>query len=123
MKKTNMNAEFWQALDQLAEQAEIVIDRPKDSAHPKYPQLIYPLDYGYLSHTASADGEGIDIWLGTDTAHRIEAVVCTVDLINRDSEIKILIGCTPEEKQTVLAWHNGSEYMKAILINREEKSK
>ena len=114
-----MNAEFWQALDQLAEQAEIVIDRPKDSTHPQYPQLIYPLDYGYLSHTTSADGEGIDIWLGTDAERKIDAVVCTLDLLKRDSEIKILIGCTREEKQIVLAWHNRSAYMKAILIDRE----
>ena len=86
-------------------------------------ELIYPLDYGYLSHTTSADGEGIDVWRGTDAARRIDAVVCTVDLINRDSEIKILIGCTQQEKQTVLAWHNRSAYMKAILIDREGQGK
>ena len=118
-----MNEGFWQALEQLAEHAEIVIDRPKGSTHPKYPLLIYPLDYGYLSHTTSEDGEGIDVWLGTNAARRIDAVVCTVDLINRDSEIKILMGCTKEEKQMVLAWHNCSAYMKAILIDREEQSK
>ena len=118
-----MNEAFWEALEQLAEQARIVIDRPKGSAHPRYPQLIYPLDYGYLSYTTSADGEEIDVWRGTDTARRIDAVVCTVDLINRNSEIKILIGCTQQEKQTVLAWHNRSAYMKAILIDREGQGK
>lgn len=117
-----MNVEFWQALDQLAEQAQIVIDRPKGSAHPKYPQLIYPLDYGYLNDTASMDGEGIDVWLGSDAARRIDAIICTVDLLNRDSEIKVLIGCTPAEKQTVFAWHNRSAYMKAMLIDREAYS-
>lgn len=113
-----MDAEFWQALDVLVAQSEIVIDRPKGSAHPRYPHMIYPLDYGYLANTESMDGGGIDVWLGSDEARTIDAIVCTVDLIKRDSEIKLLIGCTEEEKQIILAQHNNSEFMKGILIHR-----
>ena len=115
-----MDAEFWLALDALAAQSEIVIDRPKGSAHPRYPQMIYPLDYGYLADTGSMDGDGIDVWLGSDDARKIDAIVCTVDLVKRDSEIKLLIGCTEAEKQIVLAQHNDSEFMKGILIRRSE---
>lgn len=43
----------------------IVIDRPKGSAHPRYPNLIYPFDYRYIKDTTAADGEGIDIWVGS----------------------------------------------------------
>ncbi len=50
------NAEFWTALDTLVGQSEIVIDRPKGSAHPRYPDFIYPVDYGYLKNTVSPDG-------------------------------------------------------------------
>ena len=37
------NSEFWDALDKLVANSEIVIDRPKGSAHPRYPELIYRL--------------------------------------------------------------------------------
>ena len=115
-----MDTSFWQALDALLASSCIVIDRPKGSAHPRYPHMIYPLDYGYLEGTASMDGSGIDVWLGSLTKQRIDAIVCTVDLMKRDSEIKLLIGCTEEEKQIVLGVHNDSQYMKGILIQRED---
>ena len=99
-------------------QSEIVIDRPKGSAHPRYPHMIYPLDYGYLKDTSAMDGNGIDVWLGSDSSRRIDAIICTVDLVKRDSEIKLLIGCTEEEKQLALKKHNDSQYMKGILIRR-----
>lgn len=113
-----MNNDFWTALDTLVLASEIIIDRPKNSAHPRYPDMIYPADYGYLKNTASMDGGGIDVWLGSESAKSIDAIICIVDLIKRDSEIKILIGCTEEEKQTIFAFHNDSEYMKGILIRR-----
>ena len=59
-----MNHEFWNMLDHLVQQSEIIIDRPKGSAHPKFSHLIYPVDYGYLKHTTSMDGDGIDIFVG-----------------------------------------------------------
>jgi len=37
--------EFWNAVDELVNNSEIVIDRPKGTAHPKYPNLIYEVDY------------------------------------------------------------------------------
>ncbi len=114
-----MNPEFWAALEQLVNNSEIVIDRPKGSAHPKYPDFIYKVDYGYLKNTSSMDGQGIDVWAGTDKNKRIDAVMCIVDLMKRDSEIKILIGCTEEEKELIFETHNETEYMKGILIRRE----
>ena len=111
-------SEFWAALDKLAETSQIVIDRPKGSAHPRFTQYIYPLDYGYLEGTSSMDGEDIDLWLGTDPAGKLTAILCTVDLIKRDSEIKLLLGCTEEEIQTVLAFHNQSELMRGMLVRR-----
>ena len=111
-------SEFWAALDKLAETSQIVIDRPKGSAHPRFTQYIYPLDYGYLEGTSSMDGEGIDLWLGTDPAKKLTAILCTVDLIKRDSEIKLLLGCTEEEIQTILEFHNQSEMMRGMLVRR-----
>ena len=59
------NQEFWHLLDELVKNSEIVIDRPKGTAHPKFPNFIYKVDYGYLKDTASMDGGGIDVWVGS----------------------------------------------------------
>jgi inorganic pyrophosphatase len=56
-----MKTEFWSRLDELIKSSEIVIDRPKGTPHPKYPDLIFPLDYGYLKGTSGGDGDGIII--------------------------------------------------------------
>ena len=114
---TTHDTQFWSALDTLVRQSEIVIDRPRGSAHPRYPDFTYPVDYGYLKNTASMDGGGIDVWLGTGNGG-VNAVICTVDLLKKDSEIKILIGCTREETAAIYEKHNDSEYMKGILIPR-----
>lgn len=91
--------------------SEIVIDRPRGSVHPKYPDFIYRVDYGYLKNTTSMDGAGIDIWVGSGE-RKIDAIICTVDLMKKDSEIKILIGCTEEEKAIVYETHNETKYKK-----------
>ncbi len=110
--------EFWALVDRLVGEGEIVIDRPRGSAHPKYPSLVYPTDYGYIKNTASMDGGGIDVYVGTASVKRADAVICTVDIIKRDSEIKILIGCTADEKDAVYKIHNSTEYMKGVMVLR-----
>ena len=113
----NFNEDFWKALDEVVNSSEIVIDRPKGFAHPKFPYFIYRVDYGYLKDTTSMDGGGIDVWVGS-ADKKIDAIICIVDLMKKDSEIKILIGCTEEEKMEVYRKHNETQYMKGIMIRR-----
>lgn len=112
-----MKDEFWDFLDQLITSSEIIVDRPKDSQHPRYPEIIYPLDYGYLAGTASADGDGIDLWLGSQPQKTLSAILVIVDLRKCDSEIKLLLGCAPQEIQIILNFHNSGS-MRATLLNR-----
>jgi inorganic pyrophosphatase len=111
-------AAFWRAIERIVEDSRLVIDRPAGSCHPKYRHVVYPLDYGYLADTTSMDGGGIDVWRGRSGSLEPVAIACTVDLLKKDSEIKILLGCTPQEVETVLRFHNSSEYMKAIVVVR-----
>lgn len=113
------NNDFWKALDELVKQSKIIIDRPKGTVHPKFPDFIYKVDYGYLENTSSMDGAGIDVWIGTKENKSLDAIMCIVDLMKKDSEIKILIGCTKEEKEIIYKTHNETQYMKGILIERE----
>lgn len=117
MRMNGFDDAFWKMLDSLVRDSEIVTDRPKGTVHPKYPDFVYEVDYGYLKDTSSMDGAGIDVWVGSGEK-RVDAVICTVDYLKRDSEIKILIGCTEEEKLSVYRAHNETQYMKGIMIRR-----
>ena len=112
------NKAFWEAIDKLVGESEIVIDRPKGSCHPAFPSIIYPVDYGYLSNTASMDGNEIDVWVGSASSQTVDALICTIDLRKKDSEVKLLLGCTTDEKALIYDFHNKGE-MKGIPITRE----
>ena len=113
----NYSDGFWTALDQLVASSKIVIDRPKGNAHPRYPDKIYPLDYGYLEGTTTVDGGGIDVWVGTEGVGRVQGVQCTVDMLKRDAEIKILMGCTNDELSIIDEFLNQFS-MRAMLVKR-----
>ena len=43
-----------------------IIDRPAGSCHPRFPDLIYPVNYGYAEGVFAGDGEEQDVYvLGT----------------------------------------------------------
>jgi F420 biosynthesis protein FbiB-like protein len=98
--------------------SQIIIDRPRHSPHPDYPDRLYPLDYGYLSRTRAIDASGIDVWVGSLHPPMLNALVLTVDLQKRNSEIKLLLGCNEEEKRLILDFSNTGK-MRASLIRRE----
>ena len=99
---------FWHALKTLITTHDVTIDRPRGSAHPRYPELIYPLDYGYLENTSAGDGAGIDIWLGslsmvTDAGNTkiLTGILCSFDRLKRDAEIKLLVNCNDDDIQII----------------------
>ncbi len=92
-----MEAEFWQYMDKLVESTSIVIDRPKGSSHPRFPDVNYPIDYGYLEGTRSSDGSGIDAWIGSGPKMDINGFLATVDLQKMDSEITLVLSCSDDD--------------------------
>ena len=96
---------FWHGISQLIVTNQIIIDRPRHSVHPRYRDVIYPLDYGYLENTTSGDGGGIDVWLGSSASKTLTGILCTFDTIKRDMEIKLLIACTKDDIQIINNFH------------------
>ncbi len=39
------------------------VDRPLGSCHPEHPDLIYPVNYGFIPGTAAPDGEEQDAYI------------------------------------------------------------
>ncbi|WP_414518697.1 Inorganic pyrophosphatase [Nostoc sp. PCC 9305] len=110
------STDFWFKLDRLVALSNLKIDRPKGTSHPRYPSFVYPLDYGYLENTRSGDGANIDVWIGSLSSQKVTAVICSVDLEKRDTEIKILLGCTCEENQAILDIHNTGSQSAILLV-------
>ena len=104
MMMTNPN--FWQDMSELAKAGRILLDRPLGSVHARYPDLIYPLDYGYLENTSAGDGDGMDVWIGSRIEKTLTGILCTFDRLKRDAEIKLLIGCTPEDIETIRGFNS-----------------
>jgi inorganic pyrophosphatase len=112
------NPAFWHSLDELVAMSEIVIDRAKGAPHPRMPELIYPLDYGFLEGTTGGDGQGIDVWLGSAAGRRVTGVACTVDKYKRDAELKVLVDCTEEDMDIIWRFVNEVAGMPCVVIRR-----
>ncbi len=77
----------------------VTIDRPLGSRHPKYPHLIYPVNYGYVEGIMAPDGEEQDVYvLGVEGA--VSSVCATViAVIHRADDVEekwvaVVDGCT-----------------------------
>lgn len=122
VKELENNIYFWQKLDTLMLSGKLVIERPKDSAHPNYPEMIYPVDYGYLKDTLSSDQEPIDAFKGSLRTNQVNQITVAADILKKDLEVKLLIGCTDEETLAIMQMLNGTEFRKAILIRRAKSA-
>jgi len=113
-----MNKKFFNSLTNLVKDSGYTVERPKGSQHPRYPEYIYPLDYGYINDTKSSDGDEIDVWIGSMGNQTINGIIISFDPVKKDSEMKLCVGCTEEELHDALSANNNGE-MQAILIRNE----
>lgn len=127
MNLSSSRTDFWSALDALLQSpSKLVIDRPRGFRHPRFTDFIYPFDYGYLEGTTSADGEGLDVWLGGGSAGkalaacRVTGVIASVDLDKRDSELKLLLDCTAAEMALIEKIYNRIACVRGLLIVRAD---
>ena len=47
----------------IGEIVTVTVDRPLGSAHPDYPEMIYPINYGYIEGIMAPDGEEQDAYI------------------------------------------------------------
>jgi hypothetical protein len=53
--------------DIIGKEVSGIIDRPLGSAHPRHPDMIYPINYGYVDGVFAGDGSEQDVYVfGTD---------------------------------------------------------
>ena len=114
-----MDNRFWPLCDELVRSNAVEIDRPKGSRYPRW-SFVYPMDYGFLRGTKSNDGAGVDIWRGSLEEAALTGVIVTVDTLKKDCEIKLLLGCTPDEAEKALQIHDDNSQA-ALLVPRNDR--
>jgi len=110
--------DYWQSLQSLLSSARLIVDRPRGQAHPRYPDLIYPRDYGYLEGTVAGDGAGIDVWIGTSGAKKLTGILCTFDTVKLDAEVKLLADCNAQDLQAILQFNQ--KFVRYVYIPRPQ---
>lgn len=81
----------------LGKTVTVMVDRPAGSVHPDHPELVYPINYGYVEGIIALDGEEQDAYiLGVSEPLKsftgvVIAIICRED----DAEDKWV--CVPEE--------------------------
>lgn len=119
MNNFENNAYFWQKVDTLYFSSKFVLDRPKGSIHPNYQNLIYPVDYGYLTDTlAPRETSAIDVFKGSQTSTSVQTLIVAADILLKDLEVKLLVGCSAEEEEEILLFLNQTDFQKTILVRR-----
>lgn len=115
------NALFWQKLDTLYYSSDPTIVRRQGERHPEYYNLIYPVDYGYLMEVDHTTHK-LSYFRGSRVGPtQIGAIVVIADILQKETEIKLLINCTEEEQERVLVFLNQTEFQKGVLLCRTDE--
>jgi len=98
-----------------------VIDRPLGSSHPKYPDMIYPVNYGYIKGITAPDGDDQDAYiLGVDRpVDSFSGMVIAVIIRADDCEEKWVVvpqgvSLTCEEIETSVAFQE--QYFRSQVL-------
>ena len=106
------------------------IDRPLGSVHPKYPDLVYPINYGYVPEVIGGDGEEQDVYfLGSDQAQTdFSGEVIGVWHRLNDVETKWIVAAPGQQFSAAqilaqIAFQEQYFYGLLILADRKEEKK
>ena len=109
-----MNEEY------LGKVVKVIMDRPLGSRHPKH-NFIYPVNYGYIPNTLSADGEELDAYvLGVhEPLDTFEGVVVAIIHRINDNNDKLIVmpkGKNYTDDQIRALTEFQEQYFESIII-------
>ncbi len=121
MNNLENNAYFWQKIDTLYFSNRLVIAREKGSTHPKYHNLVYPVDYGYLEDTQNKESDGVPVYKGSMSDFMVTTLVVAADILKKEIDVKLLVGCSPQEEEDILRFLNQTDFQKSVLVRRSSE--
>lgn len=116
MNEFENNAYFWQKVETLLSSGDLKITNKRNTPHPKYPNLFYPVDFGVVKTLDSEDTD-IEVYKG-ENGKTVTAIVVCADILTKRFEVKVLIGLNHEEEENVLRFLNNTEFQKTVILRK-----
>lgn len=80
----------------LGKTVTVTIDRPIGTSHPKHPEVIYPINYGYIPGVLGGDGEELDVYiLGVQTP-LTTFTGSVIGIVHRHNDVEDKLVAAPE---------------------------
>ena len=104
----------------LGSTVTVYVDRALGSRHPRFTDMIYPVNYGYVKDVIGGDGEEQDAYiLGVDQpldrfTGRVIAIIHRTDDVE-DKLVVAPVGVTFDEGQIKEATHFQEQYFKSYI--------
>ena len=101
------------------------IDRPIGSCHPRFSDMVYPINYGYIEGVIAGDGQEQDAYVfGTDKPiDAFEGKVIAVYHRFNDVEDKLIVsldGPDYSDDEILQSIHFQEQYYEGILVREIE---
>ena len=80
----------------LGKTVTVEMDRPIGTVHPKHPEIVYPINYGFIPGVLGGDGEELDVYiLGVDTP--VETYTARIiAIVHRTDDVEDKLVAAPE---------------------------
>ena len=105
----------------LTKKVDVVIDRPIGSKHPKFENIIYKVNYGYVPNTKKDDGDEIDVYILGETLplktfkRKVVAIIHRLD--DDDDKLVVTLGdYNPTDDEIEKATEFQEKYFKHKII-------
>lgn len=116
LRKEDYKNNFWNNLDKILKKSKIIIDYKKGERFNGHKNITCPVNFGHLESDWK-DDEQLDILMGSDKETKeIDTILCTMDMVNKVSDIKILYQCTEKEKKKLFEIYN--KLQGSILVEK-----
>lgn len=74
----------------------VTVDRPLGSRHPRYPDMTYPINYGYIKGVIASDGEEQDAYILGIGEPITELTGRVIAVIRRKNDVEDKLVVAPE---------------------------
>ncbi len=116
-----VNESIAEPMDFIGKQICVKVDRPKGSAHPKHPGMVYGVNYGYVENgLLMPDGEPVDVYILAEDVPFAEYIGRVTAVIHRrdDDEDKLVVtpdGIVPTWEEVRQATHFCEQYFDSVV--------
>lgn len=105
----------------IGKTVKVTVDRPLGSRHPKHPDILYPVNYGYVEGLIAPDGEEQDAYvLGVDkpVTEFTGVILAIIHRLNdcEDKWVVVPMGLTLSESEILDAVHFQEQFFEIEII-------